>query len=151
MFPINKPLLIVCLLLISITASAQTPTAKETAIKQITKAENEFAAMASAKGIQTAFEYFAAPDVVIKRGNDSLIYGKTGVTNFYSNDIFKRAMLIWSPDFVDAAESGDLGYTFGKYTWQVKDENGKVVQEAKGIFHSIWKKQPDGIWKFVWD
>ena len=107
--------------------------------------------MASEKGIAAAFAYYAAPDAIIKRGNDSLIYGKTGITNFYSKDGYKKAVLKWAPDFVDAAESGDLGYTFGKYTWQLKDEQGNIIQEAKGIFHSVWKKQPDGSWKFVWD
>jgi ketosteroid isomerase-like protein len=145
----NKLLLFVWLLLGTLTSSSQS--AKEKAIAAITKAENEFSAMASEKGIQAAFEYFAAPDVIIKRANDSLIKGKEGIHQFYSKDVFKKATLSWSPDFVDAAESGDLGYTFGKYNWQLKDEQGKIVQDSKGVFHTVWKKQPDGSWRFVWD
>jgi len=51
---------------------------------------------------------------------------------------------------VDASETGDMGYTYGKYTWQSKDSSGKV-DEAKGVFHTVWKKQKDGSWKYVWD
>ena len=149
MLLINKLCLIVFILSASLAASAQT--AKEKAIKEITKAENDFSAMASEKGIEAAFTYFAASNAIIKRGNDSLIYGKSAITNFYANNVFKKATLKWSPDFTDASESGNLGYTFGKYTWQLKDDQGKIVQESAGIFHSVWKKQPDGSWKFVWD
>ena len=149
MFSVNKQVLIVFILFASLTASTQT--AKEKAIAAITKAENDFSAMASAKGLEAAFTWFAATDAIIKRGNDSLVYGKAGITNFYSKDGFKKAVLKWSPDFTDASESGDMGYTYGKYTWQLKDEQGKIVQESAGIFHSVWKKQKDGSWKFVWD
>ncbi len=149
MISVNKQLLLVFILFASLAASSQTT--KEKAVAAIAKAENDFSAMASEKGIEAAFTYYAAQDAIIKRGNDSLIYGKTGITNFYAKDGYKKAVLKWSSDFVDASESGDLGYTFGKYTWQMKDEQGKIVQEAKGIFHSVWKKQPDGSWKFVWD
>jgi ketosteroid isomerase-like protein len=136
-------------LLLAMKLQAQSK--KETSIKEIIAVENAFAKMTSEKGIQAAFLYFAADDAIIKRGNDSLIYGKTGITNFYANDVFKKAILQWSPDFTDASESGELGYTYGKYTWQLKDEQGKIIEEAKGIFHSVWKKQKDGSWKFVWD
>lgn len=146
---VNKQLLPLFILFTSLAASSQTT--KEKAIAAITIAENDFSAMAAEKGIEAAFTYYAAPDAIIKRGNDSLIYRKAGITNFYAKDGFKNAVLKWAPDFVDAAESGDMGYTFGKYTWQLKNEQGKIIQEAKGIFHSVWKKQPDGSWKFVWD
>jgi ketosteroid isomerase-like protein len=149
MLLVNKQLLTVFILFVSLTVSAQT--AKENAIAAITKAENDFSAMASEKGIEAAFTFYAANDAIIKRGNDSLIYGKAGINNFYSNDVFRKAVLQWSPDFTDASESGELGYTYGKYTWQLKDDQGRIVQEAKGIFHTVWKKQKDGNWKFVWD
>ena len=149
MLSTNKRLLILILLFAPLASLAQS--AKEKAIKEITKTENDFSAMASAKGLEAAFNWFAATDAIIKRGNDSLVYGKAGITNFYSKDVFKKAVLKWSPDFTNASESGDMGYTYGKYTWQLKDDQGKMVEESIGIFHSVWKKQKDGSWKFVWD
>jgi len=148
---LNKILVLAVILFISLEATAQQESAKQKAVKEITAAEIAFSKMAAEKGIGAAFDFYAAADVIIKRGNDSLIYGKAGVHNFYSNDVFKKALLQWSPDFIEASNSGDLGYTYGKYTWQLKDDQGKIIQEAKGIFHSVWKKQKDGSWKFVWD
>jgi ketosteroid isomerase-like protein len=79
-----------------------------------------------------------------------LIKGKENIRNFYSAEFYKTASVTWSPDFIDVSQNGDLGYTFGKYRWQSKDSAGKV-NEFKGIFHTVWKKQNDGTWKYVWD
>jgi ketosteroid isomerase-like protein len=32
----------------------------------------------------------------------------------------------------------------------VKDSVGNK-KDFKGIFHTVWKKQKDGSWKYVWD
>jgi len=58
--------------------------------------------------------------------------------------------LEWAPDFVDVSSSGDLAYTYGKFTFSFKDSLGNKV-ENKGIFHTVWKRQSNGEWKFVWD
>jgi ketosteroid isomerase-like protein len=52
--------------------------------------------------------------------------------------------------FVDVAASGDLAYTYGQYTISSKDENGKEITKS-GVFHTVWKQQSDGSWKYVWD
>ena len=116
----------------------------------ITKAEKDFAQMAADKGIAEAFYTFAAEDAVIKRRNDSLIYGKNAIRNFYSAAFYETATVNWTPDFVDASKDGKIGYTYGKYVWQSKDSTGKT-ETVNGIFHTVWKKQPDGSWKYVWD
>jgi len=43
-----------------------------------------------------------------------------------------------------------MGYTYGKYIWSSTDPAGKPIT-FNGIFHTVWKKQPDGSWKYVWD
>ena len=123
---------------------------QETARQQITAAEADFAKMCADKGIAEGFTFFADSNAVIKRGNDSLIKGKQGIKNFYSASRYANASVTWAPDFVEVSEDGDLGYTFGKYTWQAKDSTGKV-NEFRGVFHTVWKKQKDGSWKYVWD
>lgn len=118
--------------------------------EEIAKAEKDFEKMAAEKGIAEAFDFFADSNAVIKRGNDSIIHGKAGIKNFYTAPYFKTATVQWSPDFIDVSSTGDMGYTYGQYRWQTKDSNGKV-EVASGIFHTVWKKQPDGSWKYVWD
>ena len=97
-----------------------------------------------------AFEKYAAPNAVIKRQNDSLIFGPKGIGQFYSVDIYKNAKATWSPDYIDVSQDGTMAYTYGKYRWEMSDKSGKV-EEFSGIFHTVWRKQPDGTWKYVWD
>lgn len=120
------------------------------AIREIETAEKDFQKMSAEKGIMEAFWFYADSNAVIKRQNDSLIKGKEAIRNFYSAPFYKLASVTWAPDFTDASEQGDFGYTYGKYTWQAKDSTGKVT-EYKGVFHTVWKRQADGSWKYVWD
>jgi len=62
----------------------------------------------------------------------------------------ENVSLVWEPDFVDVSASGDLAYTYGKFIYTLTDSLGKD-QVMEGIFHTVWKRQTDGTWKFVWD
>jgi len=126
------------------------PPGKEDIKKEIYLAEKAFEKMALEKGIAEAFYFFAAENAVIKRENDSLITGKENIRNYYEKRDLKDATVNWTPDFIDVSESGDLGYTYGKYIWKIKDKEGKIV-EYKGVFHTVWKRQKDNSWKYVWD
>lgn len=127
-----------------------TSSQRKKAIEEIEKAEKDFAIMASDKGIAEAFWFFADSNAVLRRENDTLIQGKEAIRQYYSTPYYSQASVTWSPDFTDASEQGDFGYTYGKYTWQSKDSTGKVT-EFKGVFHTVWKKQADGSWRYVWD
>lgn len=118
--------------------------------EEVTAAEAAFAKMAADQGIAEAFATFAAEDAVIKRQNDSLIKGREAIRNYYSAPFYKSAKVEWKPDFVDVSANGDLAYTYGKYLWSSQDSTGKV-SEQRGVFHTVWKRQKDGSWKYVWD
>lgn len=118
--------------------------------QEIVDTERAFAEMAKTDGIPKAFITFAAEDVVVLR-NSNLIKGKVKLRESYENKIpSENESLTWSPDFVDVSYSGDLGYTYGKYTYSSTDSLGNV-QSNEGVFHTVWKRQLDGTWKFVWD
>jgi ketosteroid isomerase-like protein len=118
--------------------------------KEIADAEKAFETMAKEKGIAEAFVFYADSNAVIRRRNDTLITGKEGIRKFYSGDLYKEASVTWSPDFIDVSEKGDMAYTYGKYLWQSKDSTGKPI-ELSGVFHTVWKRQKDGSWRYVWD
>ena len=121
------------------------------AIKQeIFNVEKSFEKMCEEKGIADAFYFFAADSTVIKRQTDTLIIGKENIKNYYSNPAYKNAAINWTPDFIDVSEDADMAYTYGKYLWKVWNEPG-VTTENRGVFHTVWKRQPDGSWKYVWD
>ena len=115
--------------------------------QEIIETEQSFAKMAREEGIHKAFVTYAAEDAVLMRNND-LVIGKKDIDLLYKNQTSKG--LAWTPDFVDVAVSGDLGYTYGHYTFSYIDSSGKTT-ENKGVFHTVWKRQSDGNWRFVWD
>lgn len=116
--------------------------------QEILKAEKDFEAAVKQDGL-IAFAKFAAEDAVIN-DNDHLIKGNSAIKNFYAAKKNGNVQLVWTPDFVDVSASRDLGYTYGKYTYSVTDSTGKT-KDFNGIFHTVWKRQKNGEWKFVWD
>lgn len=117
--------------------------------QEIVNAEAAFAAMAAKDGIKQAFVAFAAEDAVLMR-NNKIFHMKTDADSLFSSSP-QNVNLSWSPDFVDVSSSGDLGYTYGGFTYSVLDSLGNEISSSEGIFHTVWKRQPDGSWKYVWD
>lgn len=123
---------------------------KEEMKKEILQTEKDFERMTSEKGIAAAFYFFADDHAVIKRENDTIISGKENIRAYYEKGTDKNAVVNWAPDFIDISEDGTMAYTYGKYLWQLKGENGSIT-EYKGVFHTVWKRQSDRSWKYVWD
>ena len=117
--------------------------------EEITKTELSFAELAQKEGVEKAFLTFAAPDAVLSR-NNNILKGKEEIKQYFQKQTLKEINLQWAPDFVDVSASGDLGYTYGKFTFSAKDTIGNLL-ETEGVFHTVWKRQDDGTWKFVWD
>lgn len=130
--------------------SCNTSVEKESLIKEIFNSEKAFEKMCAEKGIAEAFYFFADDSAVIKRENDTLIIGKEQIKEYYNKEFYKTAKVNWTPDFIDVSGDGDLAYTYGKYLWVSKDEKGNDV-EYRGVFHTVWKRQIDNTWKYVWD
>lgn len=117
---------------------------------EIALAEKAFNDLVKSKGIAEGFYQFADKDAIIKRENDTLIKGRDNIRKYYSNPKLQNSTVTWKPDFVDVSKDGTMGYTYGRYVWTIKDSLGKT-KDFKGIFHTVWKRQPDGSWKYVWD
>ncbi len=116
---------------------------------EVVATEKAFNDMAQEKGLMEAFAFFAADSGVIRRGRN-IIKGKSAIGAFYEKSARPDETLTWRPTFVDVSESGDLAYTYGDYEFIYFDTLGNE-QINKGIFHTVWKRQTDGTWRFVWD
>ncbi|MFM9838109.1 MAG: YybH family protein [Cyclobacteriaceae bacterium] len=116
--------------------------------QEIRDAEAAFEKLAKEKSIAEAFYEYAAEDATINRGQ--LIHGRDSIHKFYINAQMEKAKLNWSPDSVFVSDLGDLGYTYGKYKLVNPDSTGNEISQT-GIFHTVWRKQKDGRWKYVWD
>ncbi len=116
---------------------------------EILATEQAFAKMAEEQGLKIAFLHFAAEEAVLMR-NNQLINGKASINEYFEVQDLQNVKLDWAPDYIDVSKSGDMAYTYGKYNYSFIDHEG-VNKELTGVFHTVWKRQPDGSWKFVWD
>ena len=145
----NKRLLLVLLPIFWISSCSNSDKGSVESWKgEILQAESDFSAMSEKDGMQAAFLYFAAEDVVIDR-NDELLVGKPALKEYLESqpEGARDELLTWTADFADVSKSGDLGYTYGYYSMTLKADSS--IQT--GTYLSIWKKQPEGTWKFVLD
>jgi len=116
---------------------------------ELIKMEHDFCALASEQGVPAAFAHFAAPDAAFfdvdpreHRGPEAV---RLRMAGFPPN-----AKLTWAPLQVDVAASGDLGYTWGRYEFRSQGADGQG-HVGGGFYLTIWKRQPDGSWKFAID
>ncbi len=83
--------------------------------------------------------------------NTPIATGKTAIAKLIASELaLQDSQLRWHPDKAGVARSGELGYTSGIYDWSFKDKSGKVVSDT-GKYLTVWKKQPDGKWKVLFD
>jgi ketosteroid isomerase-like protein len=105
----------------------------------VIKAERDFAADAAVRGVGPSFSTWAAPEGIVLTPNPTnarAVYGAR--TNKPGEPVLK-----WWPLRVGVAASGDLAFDTGP--WVTAD--GK----ASGWFLTLWKRQPDGAWRWVLD
>ena len=115
----------------------------------IIDADIAFSDMSQDEGISKAFLHYADSSAVIFRIKDHPMEGYGAIYESFK-DSSPDVTLTWKPEFADIAASGDLGYSWGKYLRIKKDSVGNPV-EQRGYYISIWKKQHDGTWKYVFD
>lgn len=137
-------------LTIFLLASTSLVRAQASVIEEIRLIEKQFQDELNDKGVAYAFEKYAAKDAVIKRENDTLVFGSDGIKKYYGRESYKNAKAYWSPDKIEVSNDGTMASTFGKYRWIISGADGKT-SEFKGVFHTVWKRQSDGTWKYIWD
>jgi ketosteroid isomerase-like protein len=123
-------------------AQAQTP------LEEMVKTEQAFSKMAEEKTTREAFLAFIADDGLLFR--PGAVNGKKWLLDHPGpppSD--KKPLLAWQPNFAGMSASGDLGFTTGP--WESKADIKDAKPSGYGHFVTVWKKQPDGTWKFVVD
>lgn len=122
---------------------------KETLKKELAAMEDKFSAMASEKGLLAAFSHFAAPDVAFIDTDPRKFRGLEAVRERMGPDV-PGVKLSWSAYFTDVSDDGTLGYNYGRYESRRPGPDGNEIVRG-GWFLSIWKRQPDGSWRYVMD
>ena len=73
---------------------------------------------------------------------------KTALKQFFADKNFTNTI---ASDKVDAAKSGDLGYSQGAFTMTMTDRKSKKLLTERGKYVEVFRKQADGGWKAVAD
>ena len=120
---------------------------QEKAKAELVRTEAEFFRHAFEHGFGAGLRAYMADDAFIA---NTLILGREAQVAKMNADTGKvRSNTIrWKPLHADVAESGDLGYTWGV----AESGPGKEGPfKPYGIYVTVWKRQADGQWKFVFD
>ena len=109
------------------------------------EADRAFAALAAKEGPGRAFQAFGAPHVTLLNSAQPHVVPDDFPKRFGPEDKFT-----WEPDEAQISAGGDMGYTMGHANIYGKDKEGKeVISHTRYV--TIWRKQPDGSWKFIFD
>jgi ketosteroid isomerase-like protein len=132
------------ILLTAACASTRARTNPEAGREALMRTDSEFSKMSEARGAAAAFAAYVAPEGIVLAEYPA----RRGIAAVEAQ--FSAAppgsRLTWKPGMADVAASGDLGYTVG--TYELRSPGGLI---RTGKYMTIWKKQPDGSWKFVAD
>jgi ketosteroid isomerase-like protein len=119
-------------------------------VDDVLAADRAFAAFAKEKGARAAFVEFADPQAIMFRSGVGPLKGREAIGQAFQDPA--PTTPAWEPEGADVAASADLAYTWGWFAWTPVPGgplDGKAP--ATGYYVSIWKKQPDGRWKWVVD
>ena len=134
-------LIVVICFVVPAIAQGQTP------LQEMVKTEQAFSKMAEEKNTRDAFLAFIADDGLLFR--PGAVNGKKWLLEHPPPPSDKKPLLAWQPSFAGMAASGDMGFTTGP--WEAKNDIKDEKPAGYGHFVTVWKKQPDGSWKFVVD
>lgn len=115
-------------------AAAQTPDAAA-----VVAAERAFAADAPSMGIAGSFNKWSTPDAILIGGGQVLRIGEAYPDGPRPAD---EPLLEWWPNFAGISQAGDMGFTTGGV---------QLGGRRTGHYFTVWKRQPDGSWKWVYD
>ena len=131
-----------CIILVLLSCSGKKPAADPKVLKD---ADIAFSDYSVTHGLQKAFIEFADDSVVLLKPNRMPIVGKLGLIKSYEGKSDSGVVLTWNPTNAIIAESGELGYTYGFWTFIAQKDT------SRGTYLTVWKKNSNGQWKFIAD
>jgi ketosteroid isomerase-like protein len=135
---------IACATALALAGCAVPPLKPDAAVlqKQVADTERAFARTMTDRD-HTAFTAFLADDAVFFSGPTPL-RGRDAVAKWWQRFYDKpQPPFSWEPETVEVLASGTLALSTGP----VRDPQGKLI----GTFTSIWRQEPAGSWRIVFD
>lgn len=144
-----KKFMIVCLALVALGCGRTPDINVEEETDLLLQTDREFAAESIDKGVARAFYKYLADDATMLPSGGHAIEGRETIHDGMK-DIPSDYVLDWEPVTGLVAQSGELGYTWGKFTVTSLDSAG-VAQKSYGKYMNVWKKDATGRWKVLMD
>ena len=111
----------------------------------VVEAEHAFAQRSIDEGMKPAFLAYAAPEGVIVNRLGPV----NAIESWSKRDPAPTGLLTWWPTYADVSRAGDMGWTTGPFEFREKASDVKAADT--GHFFTVWRRQPDGGWKWVLD
>ena len=105
-----------------------------------------FSQLSEQKGRNAAFVSYAAEHATLLRPFSMPVTGKDTLENLLNSYPDTAYVLTWVPIKADVAHSGEMGYTYGTYSLNIKN-----IGKEEGTYCTIWRKDKNHTWKFVLD
>ncbi len=136
------PFLLIIMLGLSSLAFHQ-KSAQPSDLELMVSTERAFAQRAAERGTRDAFLAFMSDESIV------FAPGPVNGKKSWGERPARPGLLSWQPSYADISQAGDMGYDMGPWEFRPKGPGDKPV--AFGQFMTIWKKQPDGSFKFALD
>ncbi len=148
----NRTLGTALVLITTLTLACGSPAGIDEAAEReaLMQADRDFAADTAARGGDGWADWFA---------EDGLQFPSTGRVE--GREAIRRRMraaftpenprMVWEPETAFVSESGDLGYTIGRWRSLPPGSDDTAEATATGSYVSIWRKDPTGQWQVAVD
>ena len=113
---------------------------------KVMQQSKEWSQTIATKDVDKIVSYWADDAFVMQPGQAPL-KGKQAIRQMVEESFKMPGFNIsWQPLSVEVSDNGDMAYLIENAQVSFNDSTGKAVT-IKNIGVSIWRKQPDGIWK----
>lgn len=116
---------------------------------ELMAADRAFDSATQAGGADGWTSFFEQDGSMIQEGVGE-IRGRDAIRERMQGAFGAGVEIRWTPTRAVASDDGTLGFTTGEWTSRVASSDGERA-EARGLYVSIWRRQPDGAWRVVMD
>ena len=117
-------------------------------LRSLSAADQEFSDTCAASTRSHAFEAFAAPNSAKIGGDGAYVFGPQAIGRLFLQA--PPGTFQWTPELAVSAASQDLGFTIG-HVVQGVEPPGRNPNAPRGRYLTVWRRQPDGRWRYVVD
>ena len=140
-----------CVLAFSVGCEPADPVIPTTDTTSLIETDRAFCQRSLEAGMKVAFVEYADSSVIKMDDGQLAIRGIDSLRNQWAAPRPDGpSPLYWEPQHAEVSASGELGFTFGYWRFPAKTSGG-LDTTYYGNYVSIWKRQPDGAWRYVLD